>query len=61
MIVKGPAGVPFDMIVDRSTRIEAGSQRLTLDQLQSRLNDKVTVRFVPEGSGDVAQTIQVKG
>ncbi|HEY7392306.1 MAG TPA: hypothetical protein VH640_27555 [Bryobacteraceae bacterium] len=61
VIVAGPAGVPFDMVVNRSTRIEAGNQRLTLDQVRSKLTDRVNVRFVPEGSGDIAQTIQIMG
>ena len=61
VIVKGPDGVPFDMVVSRATRIESGSQHLTLDQLKADTNRNVSVRFVPERSGDVARSIQVTG
>jgi hypothetical protein len=61
VIIKGSGGVPYDMVVRRSTRIESGSQRLTLDQLQSDINKNVSVRFVPERSGDIARTIQIMG
>lgn len=61
LIVKGPDGVPFDMVVSRRTRIESGNQKLTLDQLQSDKDKTVSVRFIPERSGDVANSIQITG
>ena len=61
VIIRGADGVPYDMVVHRSTRIESGSQKLTLDQLTSDTNKNVSVRFVPERSGDVARTIQITG
>jgi hypothetical protein len=59
LIVKGPDGVPFDMVVTGSTSIKAGNQKLTLDQLHADNGKSVSVRFVPEPSGDIARSIQV--
>ncbi|HTQ53262.1 MAG TPA: hypothetical protein VMI94_02315 [Bryobacteraceae bacterium] len=58
-VVKGPDGVPFDMIVTHRTRIEAGNQKLTLADLQADTSRNVSVRFVPQRRGDVARSIQV--
>ncbi|HVN04393.1 MAG TPA: hypothetical protein VMT86_08250 [Bryobacteraceae bacterium] len=60
-VVKGPDGVPFDMIVTHSTLIRANGQKLSLSGLSSDVNKKVSVKFVPEGRGDVARTIHVNG
>jgi hypothetical protein len=59
LIVKGPDGVPFDMVVNRATRVETGNQRVMLNQLSQKNGVNVSVRFVPERSGDVARTIQL--
>ncbi len=61
LIVKGPDGTPFDMVVTASTRIESGSHRLKLDDLQTDANKTVSVRFVPERAGDVARSIHLAG
>jgi len=61
LVVKGPDGVPFDMVVNHATRITADGQSSTLSQLQADKGKSVTVRFVPEGAGDVAHSIQVTG
>ncbi|HEV2448109.1 MAG TPA: hypothetical protein VGS58_19395 [Candidatus Sulfopaludibacter sp.] len=61
VIVKTSDGVPFDMTVGRSTRIEAGTQTVKLDDLNSDVNKSVSVKFVPERRGDVARTIQITG
>lgn len=61
VIVKGTDGVPFDMIVTRSTRIESGNQTLKLSDLASKSNQNASVHFVPERRGDVAQSIQITG
>jgi len=61
LIVKGPNGTPFDMVVTASTRIESGSHRLHLGDLQSDANKPVTVRFVPERSGDIARSLRLAG
>ena len=59
VIVKGPDGVPFDLRVTPSTRIEMNHQRVKLDQLQSEGNHGVSVRFIPERKGDVAESIEI--
>ena len=54
-------GVPFDMVVTPNTRIRSGDQALTLKDLQQDQNKGVSLRFVPESRGDVAQTIRISG
>ena len=60
VIVKSD-GVPFDMDVRASTRIQSGNQRLTLKDLSSDLKRNVSVHYVPERSGDIARSIQLMG
>ncbi len=57
VVVRDSSGVPFDIKVTPSTRIEAGANREQLSQLTP--NQSVSVHFVPEGRGDIARTIQV--
>jgi hypothetical protein len=45
------------MKVARSTRIDAGAKREDLAQLAPK--QSVSIHFVPEGRGDIAQKIQV--
>ncbi len=58
VVVEGPGDVPYDMKVNRSTKIISGEQPVKLDSLSA--NQPVEVRFTPERSGDIAQLIQVK-
>lgn len=60
-VVKGPDGVPFDMIVTHATRIKSGDRTLGLSDLSSDTNKNVSVKFVPERKGDVARSIQLNG
>jgi hypothetical protein len=57
VVVRDSSGVPFDIKVARSTRIDAGAKREELSQLTPK--ESVMVHFVPESSGDIARTIQV--
>jgi len=57
VVVRDPSGVPFDIKVTPSTRIDSGSKREEVSQLAP--NQSVSVHFVPEGRGDIARTIQV--
>jgi hypothetical protein len=57
LVVRDSSGVPFDIKVAPSTRIDAGAKREELSQLAP--NQSVSVHFVPEGRGDIARTIQV--
>jgi hypothetical protein len=61
VVVKGPDGVPFDIRVTPSTAIRANGQRQTLQDLRADIHNGVSVRFTPEGRGDVARSIHVKG
>ena len=61
VVVKTAGGVPFDMVVTPHTKIESGAQSVTLQDLSSDINKSVSVRFRPEGRGDVARTIQING
>ena len=61
VVIKTADGVPFDMVVTPRTKIESGNQRVTLNDLSSDLNHNVSVRFRPEGRGDIARTIQING
>jgi len=60
VVVKGPGDVPYDMRVSRETRILSGKQPVKLANLGSEINQRVTVRFTPERSGDFAQLIRIQ-
>lgn len=59
VVLQGSDGVPFDMVVNRSTRIKSATGTLNWNDLNSDLNRNASIRFVPEGRGDIAQTITV--
>lgn len=61
VIVQGPDGVPFDVLVTPSTRIKSGDQELALKDLTLDKQKSVSIRFIPERAGDIARTIQVTG
>lgn len=57
VVIRDSSGVPFDLTVSRSTKIDMGAQREELSQLMP--NESVSVHYVPEARGDIARTIQV--
>jgi len=57
LIVRDPSGVPFDIKVTPSTRIEAGTTREQLSQLTPQ--ESVSIHYVPQSNGDIGRTIQV--
>jgi hypothetical protein len=61
VVVQTAGGVPFDMVITRSTRIESGGREITLQDLKQDMNKGVSVKFVPERRGDVARTILLNG
>lgn len=61
VVVKTSGGVPFDFDISRHTQIRSGGQALTIKDLATDVNKNVSVKFVPERRGDVAQTIQLNG
>jgi len=60
VVVQGPGNVPYDMRVNRETRILSGKQPVKMDNLSSQVDRQVKVRFTPERSGDIAQLIQIQ-
>ncbi len=61
IVVQAADRVPFDMVVTPKTRIQAGNRIVTLKDLAQDQNKPVSVKFVPERRGDVAESIQVSG
>jgi hypothetical protein len=59
VVVKSPEGVPFDMRLTSSTRIQSGAQKVPLEELNLLMDKNVSVRFRPKRSGNVAITVQV--
>jgi hypothetical protein len=60
VVVRDSSGVPFDMVVNRSTHIKSANRALQLKDLNSDLNRNASIKFVPETRGDVAETIDVQ-
>jgi hypothetical protein len=61
LVVQGPDGVPFDMTITPMTKIWSGNQRVSVQDLEQYRNKQVSVRFVPERRGDVAESIRITG
>ena len=61
VVVKGPDGVPFDMIVTPRTRITSGQESVGLKNLAKFQNQNASVKFIPERRGDVAESIHIGG
>jgi hypothetical protein len=58
VVVRDSSGTPFDIQVQRSTRITNGQSPAKLSQLSK--NESVSVRYIPEVRGDVARQIEVQ-
>ncbi|MCS6954195.1 MAG: hypothetical protein RMK57_04500 [Bryobacterales bacterium] len=61
IVVTTAKGAPLNFVVGRGARIRSGQQRLKLEDLAGRLNQKVTVSFVPTRRGNVVHTVEVGG
>ena len=61
LVVKDSNGVPFDMVVTPTTRIRSGDRALTLKDLAQDHDRSISVQFVPERRGDVAESIRING
>ncbi len=61
VVVVNSDNVPFDMVITPKTHIMYNNQAVTLQNMSQYKNDNVTVRFIPEGRGDVAETIHING
>jgi hypothetical protein len=60
VVVQTPDGIPFDMYVTNKTRIQSGDQSVALKDLAGDMNQSVSVKFVPERRGDVAESIRIE-
>lgn len=61
VVVKVPNGVPFDMMITPRTNIWSGGRKISLEDLEQYRNRQVSVRFVAERRGDVAESIRITG
>ena len=61
VVVQTPDGVPFDMYVTGKTLIKSGDQTIALKDLTRDRNQGVSVKFIPERRGDVAESIRLNG
>ena len=61
VVIKGADGVPFDMTITPSTHIWSGNRKVSLGDLEQYRNKQVSVRYVPELRGDVAESIRITG
>ncbi len=59
LIVKDSTGTTFDFKVTPATRIKEVGAKGSLADLSSKTNDEVTVHFVPERRGDIAESIKL--
>ena len=61
VVVQTSDGIPFDMYVTAKTLIKSGDQTIALKDLTRDMNQGVSVKFVPERRGDVAESIRLNG
>lgn len=61
VVVQTPEGIPFDMYVTTKTLIQSGDRSIALKDLTQDMNQPVSVKFIPERRGDVAQSIRLNG
>jgi hypothetical protein len=61
VVMQTPDGIPFDMVVTAKTLIKSGDQSIALKDLTRDMNQSVSVKFVPERRGDVAESIRLNG
>ena len=60
VVIQTADGIPFDMYVTNKTRIQSGEQSIALKDLAGDMNQSVSVKFVPERRGDVAESIRIE-
>ena len=61
VVVSGPNGVPYDLVVTPKTVIMVGDKRGTLESLTDMAGKSVSVGFVPQRDGNFATSIEVTG
>jgi hypothetical protein len=61
VVIKTADGTPFDLDVTSHTRINTSDRSVALKDLIMDLNKQVSVKFIPERRGDVAESIRITG
>ena len=59
LVVRDSTGTPFDLVITHATRITSGGQRENLSEVPA--NQPVSIRFIPEARGDIAERIVIGG
>ncbi len=59
VVVAGSSGVPYNFKVTGATRIRIDGKRAKLADLAEQTKKKVSVKFIPRRSGNIAQSIEV--
>ncbi len=60
LIIRDSTGVPFDLQVTPTTRIDLGNRRVDLRDLAQDDQKQASVHYIPERRGDIALSIQVQ-
>jgi hypothetical protein len=61
VVLKDSRGTTYDIVVTKATRLRLGDRPIHLKDLSTDTNKTATVKFVPERSGDIAQSIKIAG
>ncbi|HEY7335210.1 MAG TPA: hypothetical protein VH639_10020 [Bryobacteraceae bacterium] len=61
VVLKDSQGTTYDIVVTKATRLRSGDRPIHLKDLSTDTNKTATVKFVPERSGDIAQSIRIAG
>jgi hypothetical protein len=56
-----PNGTPYDFQVGRTTRIDLAGRRISEMDLANENHKQATVRFLPTGQGNLAETLEIGG
>jgi hypothetical protein len=56
-----PNGTPYDFQVTRTTRIDLAGRRISEMELANENHKRATVRFLPTGQGNLAETLEISG
>jgi hypothetical protein len=61
VVVQDASGVPFDIVITPRTHIQCGDRALYFEDLTGYRNKSVSIKFVPERRGDVAESVRIGG
>ena len=60
VVVTNSNGIPFDFVVNGATKIKVGGNKAKLADLSGSTGKSVSVKFLPEKTGNLAQSIEVQ-